>query len=221
MTTDDRIRKIHRAVVYELVDQKSGKRYIGQTRKHLQTRRNQHLAEARSYRSSRPIHEFLRTVIKEGREDDVEIHPLPFDSEAAAIEEQGLNSPSLLNRRIGKRQPPNLAHRWTPDQVDVLEDHTVAEAVDILGLNRNIVLDAARQINANRGRSGRMLSPDQVLEMWTRYHLHDDLTYSDLAGEYGVSLTTVGQIIRRETYTDVDVPSKAAIEAHAALSDDR
>jgi len=174
MTTDDRIRQIHRAVVYELVDQKSGKRYIGQTRKHLQTRRNQHLAEARSYRSSRPIHEFLRTVIDEGREEDVEIHPLPHDTEAA----------------------------------------------DILGLGRNVVLDAARQIGATRGRGGRMLSPDQVIEMWTRYHLHDALTYSDLAGEYGVSLTTVGQIIRRETYTDVDVPSKAAIEAHAALSDD-
>lgn len=218
------------AQVYELVDTRTGARYIGWTRKDLEsTRKPQHFSEARSGRhATRDLHLHLRKVIDEGREDDIEIRPLDFSSEHRAIEVIGLDN--LLNGMSGQKGPPDGGYDWLPDELEVIEQHGQDEATRILREEygrdasnlKNMVRDTRAQLGHDlRGRHHRKFSDEQVLEIWITYHLDEDTSQEDVVDEvdFDVHRSTVGRILNEDTYADVSKPSKAAIEAAEAYVD--
>jgi len=225
MTNEEYIEKmtlVNEVTVYELVDTESGKRYIGQTRKDLQsTRKPQHFAEARTGRCGvRDLHVHLRKVIEEGREDAIEIRPINFPSEHRAIEVIGMDN--LLNAHPGCKGDPDGMYTWLPEELKVIEEHAQDEATRILREEhdrdstnlKNKVRDTRAQLCLADNRA---LSDDEALEAYVLYHA-SDLSLKDVAKRFETHASTIGQIVRGETYTDIDFPSKAAIEAADAYN---
>lgn len=219
----DKMKTLLNAQVYELIDTETGARYIGWTRKDLEsTRRNQHFAEARTGREDRALHAHLQQVEDEGREDDIEIRPLDFPSERRATEVIGLDN--LLNGQPGNKKPPGGRYDWSRDELEVIEEHGLDIATRILREEygrdasnlKNQVRDTRAQLGHDlSGRNRRKLTDEQVQEIWIRYHLDEGATHESVADEvdFDIHRSTVGRILNEESYADVSKPSKAAIEA--------
>lgn len=223
---------INEVVVYELIDTRTGKRYIGQTRKDLEkTRRPQHFAEARADRAGRALHVHLQNVMDEGREDDIEIRPTDFSSEWRATQHYGVDN--LLNGMPGEKGDPDGMYDWLPDELPVILEHGQDTATKILreehdrgGPNlKNKVRDTRAQLDLE-AKSGGCLTDEQVLEIWIRYHLDENASYTSVAEKMNaddealdISSDVVARIIREETYTHIDLPSPAAIRAADAYNE--
>jgi len=224
------MQKINANTIYELVDTRTGDRYIGQTRKDLETTRlAQHWEDAK--RGNTELHQHLQQVAEEERKDDIEIRPLEgFESENAATHHFGLAN--LLNGMQGQKSPPGGRYTWLPEELNVIEEHGTDAAADILREEhdreetslRSHIRDTRAQLAVDPAHPG-PLSEDDVLTVWVAYYLDESQSYSEVADrveeaeDLDVSVDQVGRIVREDLYTDVDKPSKAAIEAAEAYVD--
>lgn len=103
------------------------------------------------------------------------------------------------------------------DQLGTMTDTELAEKIGCTGANvtrrRNEL-----GIEPFGDRGGRRLGPETVRAIWTRYHAFEEASYASVADHFDVLRSTVGKIIREDTYADIDKPSKVAIEAKKAYA---
>ena len=213
---DPRIRKIQSSQVYGLYH---GPMliYVGATKLPLDRRENLHAVAARSGQDRLPVAKYIRKNVDDPREE-LEVKELPYDSEEEALSD--LANSTLNAKEDARGVSGGDLYDWTSAELDVLENLGLRQAARQLdGPSYTDCRVAARKIGSCRTIS-RHLSNAAVREIWTRYHALEDATYESVAAHFDVSPDAVGGIIRREHYTDVDLPSKTAINAHHALSQD-
>ncbi|MCS4087284.1 hypothetical protein GGQ10_002110 [Salinibacter ruber] len=103
------------------------------------------------------------------------------------------------------------------DQLGTMTDNELAKKIGCTGANvtrrRN---ELGIEPFADRG--GRRLDGDTVRAIWVRYWAYEEASYSSVAERFDVLRSTVGKIIRGDTYADIEKPSKVAIEAKKAYA---
>ncbi len=110
------------------------------------------------------------------------------------------------------------------EKLGTMPDRELAEEI---GCSKPNVARRRRELGIRPAKTS--LTDEEVLEIWIRYHLDDDATYPSVAktmeevhsGIHSLSDQTVGAIIRRDTHTDLTLPSPAAIAAANAYIEAR
>jgi hypothetical protein len=208
---DPRIAEVENSDVYGLFHE-GLLIYIGETQQSLQRRRNQHFNHSSSG-SALPVSRYIADI--DDVRAEISIRQLPFDCEQKALDELG---DGTLNRYAKRDLGDRKTYSWTPEELDVVEDHTLREAADRLDASYSRIRSAAKKLGVLEEPISEHLSNEEVRAIWTRYHAFEDASYRSVADRFDTNPTTVAEIIRRETYEHVDRPSKTAINAHHALS---
>lgn len=218
-TEDPRIEELETPTIYGLYHL-DNLIYVGATRQTLQRRLTQHGCAARDGQDL-AVCEYIYEQVGNDRgrfRDEFSIEGLDYETEQEALEALATQT---LNEEEKGRGLDEERLDLSAEQLDVIEEHTLTEATERLDdLGYESVRSIAKRLGCLEADKSTHLSAETVRAIWTRYHALEDATYESVTAHFDVSEAVVGGIIRREHYTDVDLPSKTAINAHHALTQD-
>jgi transcriptional regulator with XRE-family HTH domain len=194
---------IHKATIYEICLD-GVPLYRGQTLKPLSFRLSCHIADAS--RSSTPFKRRLQEILEAGQRDDLSIHPLAsYDTEDEAIED---GPDTLLNVQAGSPYPPRYTgHDWTKAELKRLGTEPDRDIAEAIGISPTHVRNVRVKLGiASKVRRSRHLTNEQVRQVLR--HRLTGRPYRELAELLGLARSTVGRILRGESYQHVDRPAE-------------
>lgn len=205
-TEDPRLKKIYESTVYGLFHE-GLMLYIGSTRLPLRRRLNLHTTAAQVGQGLR-VSSYIREHVDDEREE-LSIKELPYDTENEAIEKLGEST--LNSRGGGGGVSEDDLYPWSSWELDILEEQTLEDAVEMLDASYEDCRIAATKLGCLEAEKSPHLSDPKVKEIWRRYHSGEDVSYTDVAEELGTNPSTVGCIVRCETYADVRRPPVGSV----------
>lgn len=195
-------------VVYGVLSPITGQvRYVGSTIDHPRVRLCRAISQVRcGHAGGSPYERWLSTLIHASMEDRLKAVPLDFSTEEEAVDFYGIEN--LLNEKAGASGPSPLARTWAEEEDALLGTMPDAALAERLGIDPHTVRRRRWRlgIDSYYGPHGRRFTADEVYEIRQRCARERSTTHRVLADEYGVSRSTVSELVRGDTYGRVPFP---------------